>query len=126
MKYILNKLILKNLQCSFKLRRRRLEKFSGESTLKTQNSNSQSSSSVDTNDKQVSTQLSNELASKYWMIHLLISNIYFLCLACQIDSQQINSIDDTNMDIGELLTIEMNAANGEQRFWRECFYLMNQ
>ncbi|CAF0774091.1 unnamed protein product [Rotaria sordida] len=75
------------------LRRRRLEKFSTGSTTKTQTS----TSSNDINDKQVSTQLSNELAT------------------CQIDSQQTNVIDDTNMDIGELSTTDMIAASGEQR-----------
>ncbi|CAF3703522.1 unnamed protein product [Rotaria sordida] len=75
------------------LRRRRLEKFSTGSTTKTQTS----TSSNDINDKQVSTQLSNELAT------------------CQIDSQQTNVIDDTNMDVGELSTTDMIAASGEQR-----------
>ncbi|CAF0731056.1 unnamed protein product [Rotaria sordida] len=75
------------------LRRRRLEKFSTGSTTKTQTT----TSSNDINDKQVSTQLSNELAT------------------CQIDSQQTNVIDDTNMDIGELSTTDMIAASGEQR-----------
>ncbi|CAF2467686.1 unnamed protein product [Rotaria sp. Silwood2] len=76
------------------LRRRRLEKFSSGSTSKSQTL----TSSNDVNDKQVSTQLSNELAT------------------CQIDSEQTNLIDDTHMDIGELPTTELIAASGEQRF----------
>ncbi|CAF5017390.1 unnamed protein product [Rotaria sp. Silwood1] len=75
------------------LRRRRLERFSTGSTLKSQTS----TNSNDVNDKQVSTQLSNELAT------------------CQIDSQQTTLIDDTNMDIGEISTTELVAASGEQR-----------
>ncbi|UJR33767.1 hypothetical protein I4U23_021194 [Adineta vaga] len=70
------------------LRRRRLERFSSNNTLKTQKS--------DTNDKQVSTQLSNELAT------------------CQIDSEQPSSADDTNMDIGEMNFSE-RIESGEQK-----------
>ncbi|CAF0747485.1 unnamed protein product [Adineta ricciae] len=70
------------------LRRRRLERFSSGNTLKIQTS--------DNNDKQVSTQLSNELAT------------------CQIDSEQPSSADVTNMDIGEIIFSE-GSASGEQR-----------
>ena len=42
--------------------------------------------------------------------------------ACQIDSQQTHSFDDTHMDIGEQSTSEFTSASGEQRFgtfvWR--------
>jgi hypothetical protein len=75
------------------LRRRRLERFSSGSTSKSQTS----TNVTDTNDKQVSTQLSNELAT------------------CQIDSQQTNLTEDIHMDIGEFSTIDMRAGNGEQK-----------
>ncbi|CAF2856253.1 unnamed protein product [Rotaria sp. Silwood2] len=52
------------------LRRRRLEKFSSGSTSKSQTL----TSSNDVNDKQVSTQLSNELASNYLILYLFNKN----------------------------------------------------
>ncbi|CAF0803432.1 unnamed protein product [Adineta steineri] len=75
------------------LRRRRLEKFSGGTTAKSQSS----TTTADVNDKQVSTQLSNELAT------------------CQIDSQQTSLTDDKNMDIGEISPTHLLPASGEQK-----------
>ena len=39
----------------------------------------------------------------------------FSILACQINSQQSNSGEDRNMDIGEFSASEIVAASGEQR-----------
>ncbi|CAM4739569.1 unnamed protein product [Rotaria magnacalcarata] len=75
------------------LRRRRLEKFSTGSTSKSQ----ASTSSNDTSDKQLSTQLSNELAT------------------CQIGSEQTTLNDGTSMDIGNLATADTTTAIGDQR-----------
>jgi hypothetical protein len=49
-------------------------------------------------------------------IYLIKKNLFFCISACQIDSQQSNLTDDTNMDIGEIITTEIIAASGEQRF----------
>ena len=96
-----------------------MEKFSGGSTTKSQTS----TNVTDTNDKQVSTQLSDELASKSIDLKRKF-NSHLLFLACQINSQQINSLEETPMDIGEFSVSEILPASGEQRY--ALLYRMNE
>lgn len=117
----LNRKMSFSLLIFFQLRRRRLEKFSSGSTSKSQTS---SSNVPESNDKQVSTQLSDELASQSSTYVAHEHSWSSVILACQINSQQSNPIEDTNMDVGELTASEFFAASGEQKYAR--FFLSKE
>lgn len=82
----------------YQLRRRRLEKFSSFSST--------SSNIQTTNDRQVSTQLSDDLASKIRSKNDEKNSLFRFCSACQINSQQSLTTDESTMDTGEKLQID--------------------